>query len=129
MKNIFYIIIGIIIGMLLFKQTNIDKQKSDKQDKNIKVLVRQTARWAAAAQQDDSPIVALLHANYGAGYLWALRDIASDIEIKESTGVDILDFQKKIVDVQDASTKKVTGNCPEFIGDLDQYLLRIAGDM
>ena len=42
--------------------------------KNINTLIRQAARWSVAAQQDESPIIALLHANYGAGYLWALKD-------------------------------------------------------
>ena len=58
-------------------------------------LIRQAARWAAAAQQDKSPMIALLHANYGAGYLWALKDIASDQDIYNNTGIDVLQLKKK----------------------------------
>ena len=44
----------------------------------LKALIRQTARWTAASQQDKSPMISLLHANYGAGYLQALELIAAD---------------------------------------------------
>ena len=37
--------------------------------RTIRTLLRQSARWALASQQDKSPLIALLHANYGAGYL------------------------------------------------------------
>ena len=122
MKAIIYIIIGIIIGITISSTKN----KSDINPE--KILSRQAARWSVAAEQDGSPIVKLLHANYGAGYLWALRDISTDNEIKEKTGIDILKFQKKIVDIQDKSTKAVTKVCPQFVGDVDKYLLRIGGD-
>jgi len=122
MKAIIYIIIGVIIGIVISNTKN-------KSEINIeKILSRQAARWSVAAEQDGSPIVKLLHANYGAGYLWALRDISTDNEIKKKTGIDILEFQKKIVDIQDKSTKAVTKACPQFVGDVDKYLLRIGGD-
>tara|TARA_B100000700_G_C14455009_1_gene583411 strand:- start:120 stop:491 length:372 start_codon:yes stop_codon:yes gene_type:complete len=95
----------------------------------IETLIRQASRWSVAAQQDESPIIALLHANYGAGYLWALKDIATDQEIFENTGLDIIKFKKKIIDVQDAATKRVSRACPEFIGDVDKYLLSLGGDL
>jgi hypothetical protein len=41
-----------------------DTYYSDFKVKTIRTLIRQSARWALAAQQDESPIIALLHANY-----------------------------------------------------------------
>ena len=96
---------------------------------NIRTLLRQTARWSAASSQDESPIVALLHANYGAGYLWALKDIATGNEIKKATGVDISEFEKKIVSIQDKATKKVSGLCPQFYSKLNTELLVLGGDL
>ena len=69
-----------------------------------------------------------MHANYGAGFLWALRDIASDQEIEEATGINVPIFVKKITDVQDGATKRVSKACPQFVGDLDKYLLTLGGD-
>jgi hypothetical protein len=96
---------------------------------NIRTLLRQTARWSAASSQDESPIVALLHANYGAGYLWALKDIATGNEIKKATGVEINEFEKKIISIQDMATKKVSGLCPQFYSKLNTELLVLGGDL
>jgi hypothetical protein len=101
----------------------------DKTEANIRTLLRQTARWSAASSQDESPIVALLHANYGAGYLWALKDIATGNEIKKATGVEINEFEKKIVGIQDKATKKVSGLCPQFYSKLNTELLVLGGDL
>ena len=101
----------------------------DKTEANIRTLLRQTARWSAASSQDESPIVALLHANYGAGYLWALKDIATGNEIKKATGVEISEFEKKIVGVQDKATKKVSSLCPQFYSKLNTELLVLGGDL
>jgi hypothetical protein len=94
----------------------------------ISKLVRQTARWATAAQQDQSPLVALLHANYAAGYLWALKDIATETEINKVAGINLKQFEEHIVNVQDMTTKKVLKACPSFAGEVDLYLSTIAGE-
>ena len=94
----------------------------------INTLIRKSARWSVASTQDNSPIISLLHANYGAGYLWALKDIATDKEIEEFGGIDIITFTKKITDTQDKASRRVTNNCPEFTGKLDPYLAKLAGN-
>jgi len=130
MDNNKYLFISLIIliGIFIYYNVNDIRCISSSKDKSIRILVRQASRWSTAAQQDKSPLVSLLHANYGAGYLWALRDISTDNEIKKKTGIEILEFQKKIVEIQDKSTKAVTKACPQFVGDVDKYLLRIGGD-
>lgn len=121
------IALALIILLVGWYLTSGRREKKSKQD-SVNTLLRQAARWSAAAQQDESPIIALLHANYGAGYLWALKDIASDDEIKFATGVDRIVFEGKITAIQDAATKKVTAACPKFVGKLDRYLVTLAGD-
>ena len=101
---------------------------SDK-NKIIKKLVRQSSRWAVAAHQDKSPIISLLHANYAAGYLWSLKDIATDIEIKNVTNIDIMKFTTKIINIQDNATKKVSNSCPQFLDDINTELAKLAGDL
>lgn len=127
LNNIQTLITGVILGFIFsffyLKQVPISHKQ------NIQTLVRQASRWAVAAKQDESPIIALLHANYGAGYLWALKDIATDSEIKQATNVDIIPFEKKITDIQDASTRKVSRACPKFSAGIDRELLRLGGDI
>ena len=115
------VLVGFILGTaLLYTMISINKNcwlRSDSQallDNIIKTLVRQTARWSSAALQDKSPLIAVLHANYGAGYLWALKDIATSEQIKQATNVDQLEFEKKITDIQDKVTKDAIKQCADF---------------
>ena len=81
----------------------------------IRTLVRQAARWSTAAEQDNDPLIAVLHANYGAGYLWALKDIATAEEIEMVTRMNSFkEFELNIVKIQDKVTKRAMNVCPEF---------------
>jgi len=95
----------------------------------IKTLIRSCSRWSLASLQDKSPLIAILHANYGAGYLWALQEIFTDSQIREATGVDIKVFTKMITDIQDYATRNLAHICTPFIENLDPSLLKIAGEV
>tara|TARA_Y100000361_G_scaffold130281_1_gene126213 strand:+ start:21 stop:476 length:456 start_codon:yes stop_codon:yes gene_type:complete len=101
-----------------------------KQHKNelIIKLVRQTARWATAATQDDNPLIAVLHANYGTGYLWALKDIANKNEIETAANIDLVKFQNNVIQIQDATTKRLAKVCPDFAKTDNIYLAKIGGE-
>jgi hypothetical protein len=93
-------------------------------DKQIRILYRQTARYAVASLQDDSPVIKSLHANYAMGYLMALKDLATTEQFSRATGDNILSFERKIASIQDASTVNLVGDCPDLIPDVDTGLLR-----
>lgn len=116
-------ILIIILAVLLFMRSANGTSKA-----NIEKLVRQSARFATAAQQDESPLVAVLHANYSAGYLWALKSIATPKQIHNASGVDMKKFEEHITNVQDMVTKKMLKKCPEFAGDVDLYLATIGAE-
>ena len=97
---------------------------SDPLDKQIRILYRQTARYAVASVQDDSPVIKTLHANYAMGYLMALKDLATTEEFAKATGDNLLSFERKIAGIQDASTVNLVGDCPALIPDEDPALLR-----
>lgn len=110
-----FIIIILVITIILLYYYNTSSIKID-------VLIRQTIRWCIAARQDKSPMISLLHANYGAGYLWALRDIASESEINK-----IMDFNKLrdiVLKTQDIATKKVADECPGYYKYIDPELIK-----
>ena len=118
--SMFNIYITITIGVLLCFYFS--SRSSD-----IRKLVRQSARWSTAAKQDESPMIAVLHANYGAGYLWALKDIATPVEISMAAGINIAKFEKEIIHVQDEATKSMIRACPSF-GPDPTYLTSIGGE-
>jgi hypothetical protein len=93
---------------------------------HIKTLLRQAARWAVASKQDKNPIIAMLHANYGAAYLYSMYDISSPEEIARS-GVDINKFRSEILSTQDKATKNMVNICPDVQPD-KSYLTEIAGE-
>jgi len=121
-------IAGVIIIYLLIEIKNkcwISTPTQQKLNEIIQVLVRQSARWSTAAKNDMNPLIAVMHANYGAGYLWALKDIATPEEVKTATGVDFLKLQAEIVKVQDNTTLALAKVCPEYAPE-KSYLTSIA---
>ena len=119
MKNI---VIGILIGAVSMYIVNqiltkcwISNDTKKFHNEIINKLVRQTARWATAA-------------SYAAGYLWALKDIATNSEIENSAKIDMKKFQKNIVGTQDKANKKLAKLCPNFIKTDNIYLAKIGGE-
>ena len=104
------------------------QNKTRGMNKAIEKLVRQSARYAVAAQQDASPVIAILHANYAAAYFYALKDIASESQIHNATGIDVKKFKEHVTNVQDMVTKRTSEKCPEFVGEVDIYLAQIGGE-
>lgn len=123
-----YWIIGILIIIIILLVLVKTNKQLDKEN-TIRILMRQAARWSLAATQDESAMISVLHANYGAGYLWAVRDIATDNEIREATGVDILKFRDEIIKIQDNATKKMAKLCSKYAPEESSYLGKIAGNV
>lgn len=120
----YYICIFIIIVVsfvLLFQNKPVSCY--NEKDKNIKSLLRQTSRWAVASEQDKSPMISVLHANYAIGYLQALQDIATEKEINQY--VNFPRFKEILYKIQDNAVKKVVSSCPEYTGDLNKELALI----
>ena len=90
----------------------------------VQTLYRQCARWAVAAEQDDSEIIQVLHANYATGYLWAIKDIVANDEFEKITGTNFLEFEKKIVTIQDNATAKLVSTCKSVVPIQDPTLLK-----
>lgn len=125
-KNI--IIVFSILAIISIMVSNIIYKKNNQNENKIKAILRGSSRFSLASLQDKSPLIALLHANYGTGYFWALRDAFTDKEIYDTTGLNIQEYQKKITDIQDSITKNVIKLCPNFASELDLNLAKIAGE-
>jgi hypothetical protein len=93
----------------------------------IKGLVRQISRWSLASGQDKNVFIANLHANYGVGYLQALKDIYSQKEIEETSDINLLDFTKDIIDIQDTAARNLVDECPKISGK-NKFLAELAGE-
>ena len=121
-----HLIFLIVLFLILIIQKDTEKDNKN-MDEEIKTLVRQAARWSSAAKQDENPMIAVLHSNYGAGFLWALKDIATQEQIEKATGIELLKFEKEITSVQDSAIKKMVLACPDFQPD-KSFLSALAGE-
>ena len=117
-----YLIAAIFVLFLMMQN------KTRGMNKSIEKLIRQSARYATAAQQDKSPVIAVLHTNYAAAYLYAVKDIANESQIHNATGIDVKKFKEHVTNVQDMVTKKTSEECPNFVGEVDIYLAQIGGE-
>ena len=102
-------VLYIVLCLLTFKSNLYYDNNSSN---NIKKLVRQTARWATAGDQDENGYIANLHATYAMGYLMALREIYSDTDIEKYSGIDIRQFEVEISKIMDKAIKKLVIECP-----------------
>ena len=120
MEAVLIILLLSVVVFVLFRSTSVNVSL----EKQIRILYRQTARYAVASLQDESPVVKSLHANYAMGYLLALKDLTTTEEFKRATGDNLLSFERKIAGIQDASTVNLVGDCPDLIPNEDPGLLR-----
>jgi hypothetical protein len=97
-----------IISMNIYTYNNYldDSQK-------INRLIRQTARWATAANQDTNAYISNLHATYAVGYLMALREIYMDETITRLSNVDVRKLDIHINQIMDDAVKKLINVCPD----------------
>jgi hypothetical protein len=121
-RVVFYATTLLLFVVVAFVWRN-HSMRNSTMDRVIRILYRQCGRWAVAAEQDKSDIIAVLHANYAAGYLWAMKDIVSTDQFKQITGADFLDFEAKIVRVQDDATRRLVERCSGLVPISDREIL------
>ena len=125
-KRDFYIIF-IIFLFCVYKLIKEIKYLSRQQ--MLSKLLKQCARWKKAADQDLTPLIAVLHSNYAAGYLWSIKDIFENEEIEKQLGGREMrhKFENAILETQKDTTRNAVSLCKEFSGDFD-FMSVIAGE-
>lgn len=122
------LLFGVLIGVLImYLIQNIYRFYCKSNQDAIQTLIRQAARWSAASLQDKTPLIAVLHSVYGAGYLWALKDIVTDDQIAQF--VDPKKFETEITKAMDVATKRAVAACPGYAGDVNSFLSQLAGEI
>lgn len=75
----------------------------------VKKVMKNAIKWTAMAKQDSDPLMALLHANYGAAYVYALKDSVGQKHIIKNFP-DFDKYEKEIMDTQELAAKIFTNN-------------------
>ena len=76
-------------------------------------LVRQAARWGAAAEQDGSALMALNHATYAAAYLQVLRELYGDAVVADAaSSFKLSELLAKLDAIQVRTQRDAASQCP-----------------
>jgi len=128
---IIIIILTIIIDGGLLINWFIPKKETfvnDEKREIIKKLIRQSSRYSLAARGDKTPLISVLHSNYGASIMFVLKDLFTDEEINEVIGSteERKKYEQKIIEIQDKATKNAVKHCPNYTDTID-FLTELAG--
>jgi len=102
----------IFLAVILFWFIFHFKSSNSNTNEGIKKLFHQMARWSTASTQDKNPVVAVLHANYGVGYMMAMKDLYSDEEMERLLDVKhIRSIFDEVQRVQNKATLELGHHC------------------
>lgn len=115
-----YILLGILLLIILSLFAMLFNMKEEQT--TIQTIAprifHQMARWSTAASQDENPVIAVLHANYGVGYMMVLRDLASDEELERILGVEnIRRIFDEVQKIQNKATLNLANHCKDIFPD------------
>lgn len=110
-KRAVYVVGGLLLLLLVIRY--MWPRNTVSGTSKLAALVRQAARWGAAAKQDRSPLMGLTHANYAAAYLQVLRELHGDAALADAaTSFRISDLQADIDELQIKLQRSAAGQCP-----------------
>jgi hypothetical protein len=123
MKTVF-VITAIVLSVAVIVWWSQTTNDSKVDDRAIRTLYRQAARYMVASLQDESEVIQVLHANYAMGYIMALRDITTDTEFRRATGEDLDVFEHKLAVAQDVATRRLVATRPDLVPLEDSSIMQ-----
>jgi hypothetical protein len=105
--------IGTVVLLLFVLVTTFSKEQA-KRGPRLRTIVNSAAQWSAIADQDESPVVRLMHVLYAQGNLNAARAIASDDDIEAACGFELDAFARTLQQQQAACIRAMASACPSF---------------
>lgn len=78
----------------------------------VKQLVQSSAQWNSSSLQDNSKILALMHANYAMAYMNAARSLASDSQIETWTHARMDELLREQQESQTKAIQSLGNDCP-----------------
>ena len=123
MKTVF-VITAIVLSVAVIVWWSQTTNDSKVDDRAIRTLYRQAARYMVASLQDESEVIQVLHANYAMGYIMALRDITTDTEFRRATGEDLDAFEHKLAVAQDVATRRLVATRPDLVPLEDSSIMQ-----
>jgi len=109
-KNAIYIVVGCALLLKLIQWFTNGAKSKNRDHTRMVMLLKQAARWAAAAEQDTSLLLAIMHANYAAAYLTVMKEMYDIHTLDSACGaVSFSQLEQNVMDIQN----KIQGNISE----------------
>ena len=104
-----YVLIGVVIVAILayFTRSN-GTQKT--QTQLVRRLLQQATRFHTIAQQDQNPLISLMHANYAVAYGNVARSVAEKYHLRGSDVAETIYF---LEETQQQAMQKINRECPQ----------------
>ena len=103
----------LLIIIIIVALTSYRKPYTVSEPEIVKKIFHQMSRWSTASTQDENPIVKVLHANYGVGFMMALQSITSDEALERIIGVNnIRQLFSEVENIQHKATIDLVKKCP-----------------
>jgi hypothetical protein len=115
-----YILLAILLLIILSLVAMIFNIKEEQTtiNKIAPRIFHQMARWSTAASQDKNPVIAVLHANYGVGYMLVLRDLTSDEDLQRILAIEnIRKVFDEVQQIQNTVTLNLANHCKNIVPD------------
>jgi hypothetical protein len=103
----------LLVLLIIVALTSYRKPYTVSEPEIVKKIFHQMSRWSTASTQDVNPIVKVLHANYGVGFMMALQSITSDEALEKILEVNnIRGLFSEVENIQHKATIELVKKCP-----------------
>lgn len=120
------VIVAMVLIVLLSMSTMSGSAvRSKNVHRNLLALVRQSARYAALADQDSNAVISMLHSTYALAFVTAARKLATDSALRRLSRVDVAELQNAAEAKQQRALSHINAQAPGLAVQSDQ--LRFAG--
>lgn len=104
------VIVLIVIVALYYK--SVVRTYSNDLARKVNGLLKQCTQWYAVSLQDQHPILALIHINYSLSCAKAIEHLLPTDEIRQITGVNIIELRLRLEEEQSNAIQVLTKKCP-----------------
>jgi hypothetical protein len=125
-KNAVYVVAIVAVLLKLVTWFTNESSGRTRDRARLAMLVRNAARWSAAAEQDASLLMGLIHANYAAAYLQVLKESHEGAALDAAAApVTFVELEAQVMAVQNRLQARISEACPDIqpVSALEAYAM------
>ena len=129
-KYLRLVAIVLLVALILVAASKVNQWKrgvfSPQTLKRIRTLVKQSAYYASLAEQDKSPVYALMHANTALNLFSVAQALVSDKDLKRIAGVNAEEMAQYLQWQQETALVRLAQACPSITPTDNMYSVAVS---